>query len=116
MIEQIGVDGWTNNVLFERQKDKQLYFVPCYLRLKVKNFVSINIASQEAEINADLIFTLYYAHLPPFIVENLTQNIVFQFNRNDAIQLCRSVEVSLSQNVKQSLLSFTIRKNLKTKV
>jgi hypothetical protein len=72
MAQQIGAEGWTNNVLFERQKDKYLYYIPCYLRLKVKNFVSIDIASQEAEINADLIFTLYYARLPSFIVKNLT--------------------------------------------
>jgi len=71
MTQLIGEEGWTNNVLFERQKDKELYYIPCYLRLKVKNFVSIDIASQEAEINADLIFTLYYAHLPPFVVDNL---------------------------------------------
>jgi hypothetical protein len=76
----------------------------------------LSIASQEAEINADLIFTLFYSTLPSYIVDELCENIIFQFNRSDAIQLVRSIEISLTKNEKHQTLSFTIRKKLKAKV
>lgn len=57
--------GWTNNVLVDRQREKTTYFVPCYLRLKVKNIVDLSLTSMQATFNADLIFTIYYAGLRP---------------------------------------------------
>jgi hypothetical protein len=66
---KIGERGWTNNVLFEHQKERDVYYLPCYLRLKIKKFMSINIFSQEAEINADLLFTVYYGLIPAFIIQ-----------------------------------------------
>ena len=42
----IGEEGWTNNILLERQRDKEIYYLPCYLRLKVKNFIYVSIPSQ----------------------------------------------------------------------
>jgi hypothetical protein len=61
--------GWTNTVLVQRQGERETYYLPCYLRLKVKNFLSLSPASQQAEINADLLFCLYYGALPVFAVE-----------------------------------------------
>ena len=42
----IGEEGWTNNTLHERQRDKEIYYFPCYLPLKVKNFIYVSIPSQ----------------------------------------------------------------------
>lgn len=55
--------GWTNNVLIEKQKDKRNYYLPCYLRLKVKNIVDISLTAMQASFNADLIFTIYHGGL-----------------------------------------------------
>jgi hypothetical protein len=79
------VRGWTNNILTEKQKDKTTYFVPCFLRLKVKNIVDLSLTSMQATLNADLIFTIYYGSLKPEHVELLKSNIVLQFNRDDSI-------------------------------
>jgi hypothetical protein len=43
---KIGERGWTNNVLFEHQKERDIYYLPCYLRLKIKKIISIQLFSQ----------------------------------------------------------------------
>jgi hypothetical protein len=111
-----GDEGWTNAILVDHQKEKTVYYVPCYLRLKVKNFISVFLSSQEAEINADLLFSVYYGSLPQFTLQELQQNIILQFNRNDAINLAKSIDISIINNQKSQVLSFTIRKNLKCKI
>ncbi len=52
--------------------------------MKVKNFVSMNLNDLNAEINASLIFTLYYGSLSPEIVKQLESKIVLLFGRDDA--------------------------------
>lgn len=61
--------AWTNNVLYERQKENLIYYVPCYLRLKVKNFISLNVETLTAEINVVMIFTLFYGGLPKHVIK-----------------------------------------------
>ena len=79
--------GWTNNVLVEKLKERRNYYLPCYLRLKVKNIVDISLTAMQASFNADLIFTIYHGGLSEELVEHLQHSIVMQFNRNDSILL-----------------------------
>lgn len=60
--------GWTNEVLLERQGEKEVYYLPCYLRIKVKNFLSLSTSAREAEINADLLFAVHFGALPAFAI------------------------------------------------
>ncbi len=61
--------GWTNNVLVEEYDEKIIYYLPCYLRLKVKNFISISLESLSGSFNSVLVFSVYYGYLPNDIVE-----------------------------------------------
>jgi alpha-D-ribose 1-methylphosphonate 5-phosphate C-P lyase len=62
----------SNQVLIKvpgKNRKKRIYFVPTYLRVKVKNFTSIDLGKLEAEANIDVIITFVYgneylAHLP----------------------------------------------------
>jgi hypothetical protein len=70
----------------------------------------------QATFNADLIFTIYYGSLYPHLVEQLQNNIVLQFNRNESIKLVRGEETTFVHKEKENILNFTIRKKLNTKI
>ncbi len=61
----------SNNVLLQVNEDtrKKIYYFPGYLRMKVKNFVSMDLENLNSEVNADLIFTVFYGNVKPVIVE-----------------------------------------------
>ena len=73
-------------MLFDPGKE-DTYFVPAYLRIKVKNFTEMNLDSLDAQINATLIFTVFYGNLSNDVVDELVNGVVFLFNRDDAIKL-----------------------------
>jgi hypothetical protein len=55
----------TSKVIMEVSKDKVFtYYLPGFMRLCVKNFTSVNLENLEAEMNAAIIFSVYYGALP----------------------------------------------------
>lgn len=55
----------TSKVIMEVSKDKVFtYYLPGFMRLSVKNFTSVNLENLEAEMNAAIIFSVYYGALP----------------------------------------------------
>ena len=77
----------SNNILVEKTDKEDIYYLPAYIRLKVKNFTAMDLGSLDAEMNCTIIFTVFYGGLDSEIVEKLTTDIVFLFNRNDALEL-----------------------------
>lgn len=55
----------TRKVLVEKGKEesKNVYYIPGYFRLKVKNFTEMNLDNLDASMNATIIFTVYYGNL-----------------------------------------------------
>jgi len=43
-------------------KESRTYYVPTYLRVKVKNFTAIDLDKLEAEVNVDIIITFVYGN------------------------------------------------------
>ena len=86
----------TNDVLVEN-RGEVFYYLPCYLRFKLKHFVSIELAAQEAVINGDLIISFYYGKLSSFLVEALKSSVTIHFNRNESIRLCKSRDIGMKQ-------------------
>jgi hypothetical protein len=103
--------GWTNRVLLERQRERDVYYLPCYMRIKLKNFIALSPSAREAEINADLLFAVHFGALPAFAAQELERSITLQFNRSEAVTLARSIEVSCVR--RGCLLSFTVRRRVK---
>ena len=54
----------TNDVLIEEKKDKITYYLPCYVRLRVKNIKEFQIESLSGVVSATLLFGFYYGILP----------------------------------------------------
>jgi hypothetical protein len=90
--------------MFQGTGKKSNFYVPAYLRMKVKNFTSIDLEQLNAELNADLIFNIYYGDLkeigPKFIskedqkdnvidslLKMLDDSIVLTFGRDEALKL-----------------------------
>lgn len=83
--------GWTNRILLEQRADHTIYYLPCYLRIKLKNFLSLSPSARKAEINADLLFSVLTSPLPSYLKETLENGIALQFNRSEGVQLQRSM-------------------------
>ena len=58
----------TNEVLKEETKKKTTYFLPCYVRFKVKELLTVDIDALEATVSATLLFTFYYGNLDESIL------------------------------------------------
>ncbi len=72
----------------EKNESKNVvYYIPGYFRIKVKNFTLMNLDNLTAQMNASLIFTIYYGDLNPLIVKELMTGIVLLFGRDNAIEL-----------------------------
>ena len=56
-------------------EEKKTIYLPGYLRIKVKNFTEMSLENLDAQINATLIFNLYYGNiLKYFEGERFSQN------------------------------------------
>jgi len=52
----------TRKVILEsgEKGKKDIYYIPGFFRLKVKNFTEMNLDNLDAQMNATIIFSIYY--------------------------------------------------------
>ena len=82
--------GWTNSVMVHEERNKIDLFVPCYLRTKLKNIVSLDSSTGIGLINVVIILSVYYDRIEsmfPGIMESLSNNIVLRFKVDPPIKL-----------------------------
>jgi hypothetical protein len=82
-------NGFTNNV-FQIPKvpiDKVMYYIPAYLRLKVKNLVSMDLFTLSGQVNCTFILSIYYSSIHPEVVTFLKKSIEIAFHKSDAVIL-----------------------------
>jgi hypothetical protein len=55
----------TSKVIIERgeKPSKDIYYIPGFFRIKVKNFTEMNLDNLDAQMNATIIFTVYFGSL-----------------------------------------------------
>ena len=92
--------GYSNAVLFEQEKKKNedIYYVPAYVRLKVKNFTEMNLDSLDSQMNGTLLFTVFFGDMDTYFVEKMMDGVILLFNRDDAIQLAEGLEITRKKN------------------
>jgi hypothetical protein len=61
----------TRKVIQEGEGSKATYYIPGFLRVKVKNFTEMNLENLDAQMNAAIIFTVYYGSLPEELAQKL---------------------------------------------
>lgn len=85
------LDCNTNSVLVEEQKDKIIYYLPCYIRFKVKSVKQLEIEALSGTISGTLLFSFYYGDLPPEVLGQFTgegaKAILLQLGRQESIEL-----------------------------
>jgi hypothetical protein len=108
----------TNKVIFEKgkSKSKDVYYIPGYLRYKVKNFTEMNLDNLEGCTNATVIFNVYYGTISRKIVKKLLNNIILLFARDDAMQLTERLETNISHKFDKHQIQFTVRKMFKQRI
>jgi hypothetical protein len=56
-------------VLKEEKKTRTLYYLPCYVRFKVKELLNIDIEGLQSSVAGTLLFSFYYGNLDRAILE-----------------------------------------------
>jgi hypothetical protein len=78
-------------VLKEPKSNRTLYYLPCYIRFKVKEISSLDIEGLQAVISGTLLFSFYYGNLDRRIVDQFvgdgSKAILLQFSRQESLQL-----------------------------
>ena len=78
----------------EEKDSRTLYYLPCYVRFKVKELVHIDIERLQATVSGTLLFSFYYGNLERGILDQFvgdgSKAILLQFSRQDALLLKES--------------------------
>jgi hypothetical protein len=103
----------TNDVLVEQLKDKTVYYLPCYARIKVKAIKSFEVETLSGVISATLLFSFYHGSLPSEVLEQFVREgskaIILQFPRQESIELRESNEITLKDDPNNKIIDFVMR-------
>jgi hypothetical protein len=69
------------NSIIHAVKDnkKTIIYLPGYLRIKLKNFVKMDLANLDIELNIAVIFNVKYGDSSKDVIKALEENMVFHF-------------------------------------
>lgn len=56
-------------MLVENEKNELCFYMPAFLRLKVKDIDNINISDYEAQFSGTMLFSFYYGDTPLELIE-----------------------------------------------
>ena len=77
-------------VLKEAGKKKTTYYLPCYVRFKVKELIGVDIDALQATVSGTLLFGFSYGKMDKKIVDQFVggnKAILLQFSRQESILL-----------------------------
>ena len=84
------------------KKKKILYYLPCYVRFKVKELLNINIEELTATVSGTLLVTIYYGNMNKSIVDQFTgegsKAILLQFSRQESMLLQEDKGVTFKED------------------
>lgn len=71
--------------MIESKKNRTLIYLPCYVRFKVKEIISIDIEGLQGTVSGTLLFSFYYGDLDDKILKQFIgdgdKSILLQFSR-----------------------------------
>lgn len=78
-------------MLIEEKKDKIFYYLPCYVRFKVKSVNEFDVEKLSGVISGTLLFGFYFGNLPEHLLQQFTRDgskaVTLQFARQASIEL-----------------------------
>jgi hypothetical protein len=104
-------------VVVENEGDETTSYMPCYIRLLLKQIEKISVEDMEAEIQGTLIFTFNFNGIPEDLIKRFTGKeekdpaIMLEFNKEDSILLKEGKGISMKQ--RGTLIEFIIRQKFK---
>ena len=66
-----------------------ILYCPCYLRVKIKNFLAINQNELNASLNGKVLFDVNLTRIPPLLKGHIMDNMVIRFHRDSVLQLSK---------------------------
>ena len=116
-MENILEQNFTSNaILFSKSPTEDIYFLPAYARIKCKGFTGLDVKNVVGTMSTTIFLTVFYGDLHEEIVELIRKKAVLEVNRGDPIKLEDSLFITTRRNPTEKTLSFTIRKNLQTRM
>ena len=108
--------GFTNNVLSCDTVAETTFFVPVYIRIKLKNIVGLDFKSAIGVINASLLVSIFYGDLHETVITDIENKTALEFSRHETIYLGKDENVKKQRDSDKKLINFTIRKQFKCKI
>lgn len=105
----------TNQVLIEESKDKTIYYLPCYIRLKVKTIKELEIEKLSGVVSGTLLFSFYYGNLPQEILSQFTgpeddkKAILIQLSRQESIELREGKGIIYKEDPGSRIIDYVVR-------
>ena len=104
----------TNDILVEEKKDKITYFLPCYVRIKVKSVKQLEIESLSGMISGTLLFSFYYGNLPRYLIDQFTgpdatKSILLQLGRQESIELKEDKGITFKEDPANKFIDYVVR-------
>jgi hypothetical protein len=107
----------TKEVLVQKRSDKLVYFIPCYVRLKVKSISDLDMVKASGTIDGTLLFSYYYGNLPSEVLERIygktaSKAIVLQIAGQKSIKLKegnKESDVTIKRDEKHQTITYVIR-------
>lgn len=95
----------------EQAKKKDVaYYIPSYVRIKIKNFTKLDQENLQATINVVLIVVINMKDVPSLIQEEISEKLTLRFNRNPAINIGKKELLEVHRKkLDEGVLQFTIR-------
>jgi hypothetical protein len=57
------ITNFTNLILVNDKSNCKIFYIPVYLRAKLKNIINMDLEKLQAKVNLDLIVSVYYGGL-----------------------------------------------------
>lgn len=104
---------FTTNVVFKEDKKKKVtYYLPCYVRFKVKELINVDIDDLTASVSGTLLFSFCYGNMDEELVDAFLEgdkHILLQFSRQESIELSEEKGITFKRDYKEKMIDFTVR-------
>ena len=105
----------------EKTKNGVVYYLPTYIRFKVKDIDRMEISSLEGTIDATFLLTFFYGEIPEniidqFVGDDADQSILLQFNQMDSIELKVDKGITLRRFPKTKEVEYVVRVPITTEL
>lgn len=113
---------WTNDVLVQVNPKHTIYYLPVYVRYKVKNIEEMLFEGLKGKVSGVMLIDVYYGNMPENIINQFLRvkkipdddpdftPMVMQVARGEIIELVQSLGITIKREKEKKLFNITVRR------